>query len=277
MNVSVALAPALAGTCHRSVEPVSCDQARCNLDNVQVGEGIITMGCGPFVIFRHCWNHSGLHRGRERNGFIAPRVKLVLHYSVSLISMASQLKDGKRRDGTVFEPSNSGGRAAVGRNRYHRQNLAVGLHVQAPAPKIIMRRLSSSETTVTPAVGNTNITDVSFGDHQPLFATALAALRKPRQVRPAADDAPDPCGGEKLFVDYAGERRAGGDRPADRRDPGGADLRRRARRLELHYAEATWTQGLADWIGAHTRAFAAIGGVPPVLVPDNTKTAVIKA
>ena len=27
------------------------------------------------------------------------------------------------------------------------------------------------------------------------------------------------------------------------------------------YAEATWTQGLADWIGSHTRAFAFFGGV----------------
>jgi hypothetical protein len=32
------------------------------------------------------------------------------------------------------------------------------------------------------------------------------------------------------------------------------------------YAEATWTQGLSDWIGAHTRAFAAIGAVPRLLV-----------
>ena len=43
------------------------------------------------------------------------------------------------------------------------------------------------------------------------------------------------------------------------------------------YAEANWTQALADWIGAHTRAFEAIGGVPKLLVPDNTKVAVIKA
>ncbi len=43
------------------------------------------------------------------------------------------------------------------------------------------------------------------------------------------------------------------------------------------YAEASWTQALADWIGAHTRAFEAIGGVPNLLVPDNTKVAVIKA
>jgi transposase len=43
------------------------------------------------------------------------------------------------------------------------------------------------------------------------------------------------------------------------------------------YAEATWTQGLGDWIGGHTGALAAIGGVPRLIVPDNPKTAVIKA
>jgi transposase len=43
------------------------------------------------------------------------------------------------------------------------------------------------------------------------------------------------------------------------------------------YAEATWTQGLADWISGHVGAFEAIGGVPALLVPDNTKVAVIKA
>jgi transposase len=43
------------------------------------------------------------------------------------------------------------------------------------------------------------------------------------------------------------------------------------------FARAAWTQALADWIDAHVRAFEAIGGVPQLLVPDNTKTAVIKA
>src|SRR5207237_2108101 len=43
------------------------------------------------------------------------------------------------------------------------------------------------------------------------------------------------------------------------------------------YVEATWTQTLGDWIGAHTRALAAIGGVPRLIVPDNAKVAVIKA
>jgi transposase len=39
-------------------------------------------------------------------------------------------------------------------------------------------------------------------------------------------------------------------------------------------AEATWSQNLPDWIGAHVRAFAAFGGVPQVVVPDNLKAAV---
>ena len=43
------------------------------------------------------------------------------------------------------------------------------------------------------------------------------------------------------------------------------------------FARAGWTQALPDWIDAHVHAFEAIGGVPHLLVPDNTKTAVIKA
>ena len=43
------------------------------------------------------------------------------------------------------------------------------------------------------------------------------------------------------------------------------------------FAHASWTQALPDWIDAHVRALEAIGGVPQLLVPDNTKTAVIKA
>ena len=43
------------------------------------------------------------------------------------------------------------------------------------------------------------------------------------------------------------------------------------------YAEATWTQGLADWIGSHTRAFAFIGGVTAMVVSDNLKSGIAKA
>ena len=37
------------------------------------------------------------------------------------------------------------------------------------------------------------------------------------------------------------------------------------------YAEATWTQGLADWIASHQRAFRFFGGVTATVVPDNLK------
>jgi transposase len=84
-------------------------------------------------------------------------------------------------------------------------------------------------------------------------------------------------GGDKLFVDYAGasvpviiDRLSGEVREAQIFVAAmGAS--------NFTYAEATWTQGLADWIAAHTRAFAAIDGVPRLLVPDNAKVAVIKA
>jgi transposase len=85
------------------------------------------------------------------------------------------------------------------------------------------------------------------------------------------------AGGEKLFVDYAGDRA-----PVivDRLTGEVRDAWIFVAVLgasNFTYAEATWTQGLADWIGAHTRALEAIGGVPWLIVPDNTKTAVIKA
>jgi transposase len=83
--------------------------------------------------------------------------------------------------------------------------------------------------------------------------------------------------GDKLFVDYAGDT-----------VPVIVDrLSGEVRQAQIFvavmgasnftYVEATWTQTLGDWIGAHTRAFTAIGGVPRLIVPDNAKVAVIKA
>ena len=81
--------------------------------------------------------------------------------------------------------------------------------------------------------------------------------------------------GEKLFVDWAGSKL-----PIYARENG-----------EVHeaslfvavlgasnytYAEATWSEQLPDWIGAHLRAFAYFQGTAELLVPDNTKTAVTK-
>ena len=46
---------------------------------------------------------------------------------------------------------------------------------------------------------------------------------------------------------------------------------------DLIYAETTWTQRQEDWLGAHVRAFADLGGCPEKLVPDNTRTGVSEA
>jgi len=43
------------------------------------------------------------------------------------------------------------------------------------------------------------------------------------------------------------------------------------------YAEATWTQGTADWIGSHVRAFEYFSGVPALVVSDNLRTGVSRA
>lgn len=42
------------------------------------------------------------------------------------------------------------------------------------------------------------------------------------------------------------------------------------------YAEARWSEGLADWIGSHVNALTALGGVPKAVVCDNLKAGVTK-
>src|ERR1019366_4686343 len=42
------------------------------------------------------------------------------------------------------------------------------------------------------------------------------------------------------------------------------------------YAEATFTQQLPDWIGAHVRMFRFFCGLPRLIVPDNLKSGVNK-
>jgi transposase len=82
--------------------------------------------------------------------------------------------------------------------------------------------------------------------------------------------------GERMFVDYAGTTLAVLD-----------GLTGEARTAQLFvavlgassftYAEATWTQGLSDWIGSHTRTFAFIGGVTAMVVSDNLRSGIAKA
>jgi transposase len=88
-----------------------------------------------------------------------------------------------------------------------------------------------------------------------------------RQAHPA---------GERMFVDYAGQT-------VDLIDRGTGEVR--AAQIfvaamgasNYTYAEATLTQSLPDWIGAHVRALAFMGGVPAQLVPDNPKVGVDRA
>ena len=82
--------------------------------------------------------------------------------------------------------------------------------------------------------------------------------------------------GEKLFVDYAGQTIPVTDRATGEiRDAQifvavlGAS--------NYTYAEATWSQGLPDWIGSHVRTFGFLGGVPELVVPDNLRSGVSKA
>ncbi len=82
--------------------------------------------------------------------------------------------------------------------------------------------------------------------------------------------------GDKVFVDYSGKKLAILD--------GATGVVREAEIFvgvlgasNYTYAEASWTQGLADWIGAHVRMFRDFGGVPRLVVPDNLKAGVHKA
>ena len=88
-----------------------------------------------------------------------------------------------------------------------------------------------------------------------------------RQAHPA---------GERMFVDYAGQT-------VDLIDPGTGEIRPAQIFVAVMgasnytYAEATQTQSLPDWVGAHVRTLAFMGGVPAQLVPDNPKVGIDRA
>jgi transposase len=86
-----------------------------------------------------------------------------------------------------------------------------------------------------------------------------------RQTHPA---------GEKLFVDYAGDTVPVFDQVTGER---AAHIFVAALGASNYtYAEARWSEGLADWIGAHVNTLTAIGGVPKAVVCDNLKAGVTK-
>ena len=82
--------------------------------------------------------------------------------------------------------------------------------------------------------------------------------------------------GEKLFVDYAGQTVTIVDRHT-------GEIREAQIFVAVlgasnyTYAEATWSQGLPDWIGSHQRCFRYLGSVPQILVPDNLRAGISQA
>jgi transposase len=82
--------------------------------------------------------------------------------------------------------------------------------------------------------------------------------------------------GDKVFVDYSGKR-------IGIVNPTTGEIREAEIFVavlgasNLTYAEATWTQKLADWTGAHVRMFQFFNGTPRLLVPDNLKSGIHKA
>jgi transposase len=82
--------------------------------------------------------------------------------------------------------------------------------------------------------------------------------------------------GEKLFVDYAGDTvpihdpKGGPDHPA-------FIFVAVLGASNYTYAEATWSQGLEDWLGAHVRSFEFLAAVPRLVVPDNARAGVSRA
>jgi transposase len=81
--------------------------------------------------------------------------------------------------------------------------------------------------------------------------------------------------GEKLFTDYAGDTlKLTNPRTGELKDVYifvavlGAS--------NCTFAEGVTSLDVASWIGSHIRAFEFFGGVPEIVVPDNTKCAVIR-
>ena len=86
----------------------------------------------------------------------------------------------------------------------------------------------------------------------------------------------DHVAGEKLFVDYAGATIPIHDLRAGRSG--------RPRSSSPSWGPATTltpkppqSQELEHWIGSHIRAFEFLGGVPKLVIPDNTRTGVNRA
>jgi transposase len=82
--------------------------------------------------------------------------------------------------------------------------------------------------------------------------------------------------GDKMFVDYAGDKLAIVDRKTGKEQPAevfvailGAS--------QLTYVEASFSQKSEDWIRSNERAFIYCGGVTQAIIPDNLKSGVTQS
>jgi len=82
--------------------------------------------------------------------------------------------------------------------------------------------------------------------------------------------------GEEVFVDYAGLKMPITD-PRTGQVTEAPIFVATLGASSYTYVEATATEDLRSFIGAHCRTFEFFGGVPAVIVPDNTKTGVTHA
>ncbi|PKU21494.1 IS21 family transposase [Telmatospirillum siberiense] len=79
--------------------------------------------------------------------------------------------------------------------------------------------------------------------------------------------------GDKVFVDYSGKK-------ITVIDPTTGEVKTAELFVAVlgasnyTYAEATWSQKLPDWIGAHVRMFGHFGKVTRLIIPDNLKSGV---
>ena len=87
-----------------------------------------------------------------------------------------------------------------------------------------------------------------------------------RQTHPA---------GAKLFVDYAGDTMPVFDQITNAERPAHIFIAALGA-SNYTYAEARWSEGLADWIAAHVNTFTTIGGVTKAVVCDNLRAGVTK-
>jgi transposase len=82
--------------------------------------------------------------------------------------------------------------------------------------------------------------------------------------------------GEQMQVDWAGQTVPIRDRETGEERPAYVFVACLSA-SQLTYCEACLSQKVEDWVAAHVRALEYFGGVPEIVVPDNTKTAITKA